>query len=149
MQNDTTTFAARGKRVKISGIIVSREPDTDAGQDDRTEPRYFVLEAETHPQDTIPSSVNLDIESLNRYERQFIIDHCYALVVTPCRAAVLGKVDEIVGRRSLGLTYLGIVADQIDIKALDWSCANPNGLLSDRTILEISGKASAAQKHLP
>jgi hypothetical protein len=79
-----------------------------------------------------PSTINLDIESLSRQERQFIIDHRRRLwasepvsgpaaVSSPCRAIVWGHFDEIVGNRSGELRYVGIVADQVDIAPLPWS----------------------------
>jgi len=133
MSNDATTFQSKGQRVKSNGVIVTNEPDPD-----NSEPRYFTLEAETHLQDTMPTAVNLDIESLNRYERQFVVDHCYTLSVTPCRATVLGKLDKIVGRGSADLAYVGIVTDQINIEVLDPKRANPIGMPSDRVLSEIS-----------
>jgi hypothetical protein len=69
---------------------------------------------------------------------QFIVDHCYSLSVTPCRATVLGHVDEIVGRSSAWLTYLGVVADQVDIVPLDWNTAFREGFLSTRSLIEKS-----------
>jgi len=91
----------------------------------------------------MPTTINLDIESLNRHERQFIIDHCcplwaaepvstLAAVISPCRATVWGHFDEIVGRRAGEIRYVGIVADQVDIAPLTWSAARP-GMLSDRS----------------
>src|SRR6202044_2419286 len=69
ISKDMAKFPAKGQRVKISGVVVVHDPDPDHGPDEQTEPRYFTIEADTHPQDTMPSTVNLDIESLNRHER--------------------------------------------------------------------------------
>jgi hypothetical protein len=90
ISNDKAEIPAEGQRVKVSGLIVVHEPDPE-----NAEPRYFTLEAETYPQDITPTTVNLDFESLNRYERQFIINRC-GLSVTTCRATVLGKIGAIV-----------------------------------------------------
>ena len=79
--------------------------------------------------------VNLDIESLNRHERQFIIDHCHPLWATPCRATVFGHFDEIAGRRSAELKYVGIVADQVDIEPLTWNTARPDWDVSTRSLM--------------
>jgi hypothetical protein len=132
MPNDTTAFRAKGQRVKFSGVIVTHEPDPD---NPPIEPRYFTVQSEFHIQNaapstaktdvTMPTIVNLDIESLNRYERQFMIDHCADQITTPCKAAVFGRIDEIVGRRSGGLRYIGVLADQIDIEALNTDTPNP------------------------
>jgi hypothetical protein len=84
----------------------------------------------------LPTTINLDIESLNRHERQFIIDHCHPVWATPCRATVLGHVDEIVGRRSAWVSYVGMVADQVDIEPLNWSTARPDWLLSTRSLMQ-------------
>ncbi len=138
------TIPAKDEPAKLFGIIVAHEPDPDDYPDERTwKPRYFTLETETPPSSatvahqsgkevSMPTMVNLDIESLNRYERQFIVDHCYSLSVTPCRATVLGHIDEIVGRSSAWATYLGVVADQVDIVPLDSSTAFLEGFLSTR-----------------
>jgi hypothetical protein len=109
-------------------------------------PRYVTMETEMLPSTAaagrqssseivMPTTVNLDIESLNRYERQFIVDHCQPLWATPCRATVFGHFDEIVGRRSEALSYVGIVADQVDITPLTWSTARPGWMLSSRALM--------------
>jgi hypothetical protein len=84
----------------------------------------------------MPTGINLDIESLNRHERQFIVDHCHPVWATPYRAAVFGHFDEIVGRRSARLSYVGIVADQVDIEPLMWSTARPDWELPTRSLME-------------
>jgi len=140
---DGTTFPAKGRPAKIVGVIITNEPDPN---EQSWEPRYFTLESEmlqssaaaSHPDELkMPYTINLDIESLNRHERQFIIDHCYRLWATPCHATVFGHFDEIVGRRSLGLRfrYVGIVADRVDIEPLTWSTARPDGFLSTRSLM--------------
>jgi hypothetical protein len=117
---DGATFPAKGLPAKVAGVIVTHEPDPDDSPDERTsEPQYFTLETEMlAPSATaarqavnelpIPTTINLDIESLNRHERQFIIDHCHLLWATPCRVTVIGHFDEIVGRRprAAGLKYV-------------------------------------------
>jgi hypothetical protein len=140
-QVDNTTFPALGQPVKLVGVIVSDEPDQDDPQ--RFE-RYFTVGAEMQPppagQKTadnpeMPLMINLDIESSNRHERQFITDHCRPAWVTPCRATVFGHFNEIVGRRhSSGLGYIGIVADQVNIEPLNWSTARPGWMLSARSL---------------
>lgn len=123
--------ATSGRRIKLRGLIVTQIPDPDDEPGEKTwEPRYFTLDEETHNPKEMPASVNLDIESLNRYERQFIIDHCAFLSVTPCRATVFGHIGEIVGRRADGVTYVGVIADQVDVEPLDWGRANPDGIPS-------------------
>jgi hypothetical protein len=145
---DDATFPAKGLPAKVFGVIVTNEPDPDDSPEERTsEPRYFTLETETLPPSATLDDqaikelaerpvVNLDIESLNRHERQFIIDHCHHVWTTPCRAAVFGHFDEIVGRRSAGFTHVGIVADQVDIEPLNWSTARPGWGLSTRSLME-------------
>jgi hypothetical protein len=144
---DGTTFPAKGRPAKVVGVIVTHEPDPDDSPDERTsEPRYFTLETEMLPRSATLDDqaikqlaerpvVNLDIESLNRRERQFIVDHCHPVWATPCRATVLGHLDEIVGRRSAGVSYIGIVADQVDIEPLTWSTARPDWELSTRSLM--------------
>ena len=150
ISTDPAMFPSKGRRVKLSGVIITHEPDPDDSPDERISgPRYFTLDGETHRPDTMPETVNLDIESLNRYERQFIVDHCHFLSVTPCRATVLAHIDEIVGRRSMGFTYIGIVADQIDIEPLDWSRANPEGMPSMRMLMEISKGSPSGKRSAP
>ena len=119
-------------------MIVTHTPDLSDNVGQTTwEPHYFTIESEAHPANALPDAVNLDIESLNRFERQFIINHCGGLFsMTPCHATVLGHVDEIVGRRSLAFSYMGIVADQVDIEALDRGTANPDGMPSMRFLIE-------------
>jgi hypothetical protein len=140
LKQQDTPIPGKGRPFKLSGVIVSNEPDPDEKQ---SEPRYFTLEKEDSTL-TIPDgpdeaikfmsehSINLDIESLNRYERQFIIDHCNFLIsvtkrVPPtytsilghgCRATVLGHIDEIPGRSSAYFGYVGLIADQVDIEPL-------------------------------
>jgi hypothetical protein len=142
---DGVTIPAKGQRIKLFGVIVTNEPDPEDGPGERT--RYFTLETETPSPSaavahqsavSMPATVNLDIESLNRYERQFITDHCHSLSVTPCRATVLGHIDAIVGRSSAWQTYLGVVADQVDIVPLDGSSAFREGFLSTRTLIKES-----------
>src|ERR1700676_4070440 len=118
---NSVTFRANGRPAKLVGLIVSHEPDP---QDDPRppdqrawQPSYFTLESEMGWQraasekggnPVMPTTINLDIESLNRHERQFIIEHCrplwaagpvstLAAVISPCRATVWGHFDEIVG----------------------------------------------------
>ena len=146
---DGATFPAKGLPAKVIGVITTNEPDSDDSPDERqSEPRYFTLESEMLP---LPPSeklddraikeltdrpvVNLDIESLNRHERQFIIDHCHPLWATPCRATVFGHFDEIAGRRSAELKYVGIVADQVDIEPLTWNTARPDWDVSTRSLM--------------
>ncbi len=147
---DSATFSAKGRPAKVFGIIVTNEPDPEDNPDERAwKPRYFTLETVAPPpseiarriaanEEFMPETVNLDIESLNRHERQFIIDHCHSLSVTPCRATVLGHIDEIVGLRDLFHTTAGIVADQVDIQPLEWSTAFPDGFPSMRSLIEQS-----------
>jgi hypothetical protein len=157
-REELKSFAAKGRRFKLTGVIVSHETDLDDPPDERqTEPRYFTLVTETPPPESPPrdieaeakalanwsmtSAVNLDIESLNRFERQFIVDHCKFLFSVAlqaqrtfdsvaghgCRATVLGHVDEIVGRSLTwgtgGISYVGLVAEQIDIQPLNLNTA--------------------------
>jgi hypothetical protein len=140
---DGTTFPAKGRHAKIVGVIITNEPD----QNERpSEPRYFTLETEILPSGvtaahqgadkvTMSTTINLDIDSLTRYERQFIVDHCHHLWATPCRATIFGHFDEIVGRRSELVRYVGIVADQVDIEPLNWSTARPDWFLSARSLM--------------
>lgn len=151
---NSMTFPAKGRSAKVVGLIVSHEPDPQDDPDQRTwEPRYFTLESETGWQraatekggnPVMPTTINLDIESLNRHERQFIIDRCRPLwaaepvstltaVISPCRATVRGHFDEIVGRREGEIRYVGIVADQADIAPLTSNAAR-SGMLSDRSL---------------
>jgi hypothetical protein len=148
------TFPAKGRFAKVVGLIVSHEPDPQDEPDQRTwQPRYFTLESEMGWQrvasekggnPVMPTTINLDIESLNRHDRQFIIDHCRPLwaaepvsmlasVISPCRGTVWGHFDEIVGRQAAEIRYVGIVADQVDIAPLTSSAARP-GMLSNRSL---------------
>jgi hypothetical protein len=68
----------------------------------------------------------LDIESLNRDVRQFIIEHCDPvsaewgyLPLTRCKVTVLGHIDEIVGQLTDDVAVVGIVADEVDILPLE------------------------------
>jgi hypothetical protein len=145
---DGATFPAKGLPAKVFGVIVANEPDPDDSPDERiSEARYFTLETEMPPPSATLDDqaikelaerpvLHLDIESLNRHERQFIIDHCHPVWTTPCRATVLGHADEIAGRRSAGFTHVGIVADQVDIEPLNWSTARPGWGLSTRSFIE-------------
>jgi hypothetical protein len=112
---DRATFPAKGWSARLVGIVVTHDPDSEDGV-----PRYFTLEP-VMPQDfsqmgiddknirewAMRPTLNLDIESLNRHERQFIIDRCHFQSATPCRATVLGHIDEIVGRGDGWITYTG------------------------------------------
>lgn len=136
---NSTTFPAKGQLAKLSGVIVTHEPDPDETD---PEPRYFTLETEGVPPDLSDEkdikkfadrpAVNLDIESLNRYERQFIIDHCQLQTMTPCLAVVLGHIDEIVGRTVKGVTHVGVVVDEVDISPLELKNPSPAKAPSQR-----------------
>jgi hypothetical protein len=126
-------------------------PDPEGDPDQRIwEPRYFSLETEMVLRSTtanekgqnpvMPTTINLDIESLNRHERQFIIDHRRPLWVTPCRASVLGHFNQIVSRHSDWTSYVGIVADQVDIAPLTWGTARPDWVLSSRSLMRAHEK---------
>lgn len=136
---NSVTFPAKNRPAKLVGLIVSHQPDPEDDPNQRTwQPRSFTLESEMGWQRStsekggnpvMPAIINLDIESLNRYERQFIIDHCrplwaaeavstLAAVISPCRAAVWGHFDEIVSRRAGEIRYIGLVAEQVDIDSL-------------------------------
>ena len=67
----------------------------------------------------IPASIDLDIESLNRDERQLIQSHCEIVSFTECRVVVLGHIGRISERGDAYIEYRGIVVDQVDIRPID------------------------------
>ncbi len=130
-QAEADNLPANGRRVNLTGVIDMHTPEPGDGGE-----RYFTLDGEARAKGELPDSVNLDIESLNRHERQFILDDCGDLFsTTPCRATVLGHVGEIVGRRSFAFTHTGIVADAVKIEPLNRSTARPDGMPSPRALL--------------
>ena len=125
------------QRVELVGQVVSETPDPSDSENPNWKPRSFNLVGETGAADAIPISVKVDIEGLNRKERQFIIDYCYSFSVTPCRATVLGALDEIVGERDPFFSKAGIVADEVSIKPVDRDMATADGRISEKLLYEL------------
>lgn len=127
-------FPSKGLPIKVVGLVITHQ----------YHPRYYTLNAGSTPTPSqkrdaaMPWSVNLDVESVNPQERQFIIDNCFQLSVTPCRATVLGHLGEIAGRSEGVIKYVGIIADQIDIQPLTWDTAFPGGIPSARSLRAMS-----------
>ena len=118
-------FPLKGQHFKIIGRIVTNIPspeDKDSGSSDEPQwkPRTYQLVGEMPKEQKaeIPI-INLDIESLNRDERQFIQDHCEMLSFTACNAEIFGRVDHTSQKDGTDLDYRGIVVEQADIQPID------------------------------
>jgi hypothetical protein len=120
--------ALEGKSFKLSGRIITETPDPNedsGGGDDDSSDRtwqpqtYQLWSAIPKAKDAMPDIVNLDIESLNRDERQFIQKHCGIVSLTQCNGTIWGHVGRINEGDDTPLHSGGVVVDQMEIAPID------------------------------
>lgn len=119
--------ALEGERFKLTGRIITETPDPneDSGGDDDSSDRTW--QPQTHQiwgampkaKDAMPDTVSIDIESLNRDERQFIEKHCEIISLTECNGTIWGHVGRISQADNSPLQYSGVIVDQVEIKPID------------------------------
>ena len=121
-------FPLEGRRFKLAGRIITETPDpsdssgdTDSDSDPPAwQPRTYELWGPfPKGKGVMADTVRLDIESLNRSERQFIQDHCEMVSLTECNAVVWGHAGRISEGDNSGIQYRGIVVDQVEFQAID------------------------------
>ncbi len=121
-------FPLEGRRFKVLGRIITETPDpsdssgdTDSDNDPPAwQPRTYQLWGPfPKAKNAMPDTVQLDIESLNRSERQFIQNHCEMVSLTECNAVIWGHAGRISEGDNSGIQYRGLVVDQVEIQAID------------------------------
>lgn len=121
-----THFPLEGARLKLVGRLITNTPDPNdeesAERDNAPawQPQTYQLwSGFSKAKNVMPIMIDLDIESLNRDERQFIRTHCEIVSLTQCNAIVWGHVGRISENENSGFQYRGIVVEQIDIRPID------------------------------
>ncbi len=109
---DTSRLPLEGQRFRLAGVIVTEAPDS---ADDH---KYYELWSDFPKKQggKLPVVVPLDIESLNRNERQFIKTFCDTdLWPSPtCRAVIYGHIGTIADQGIADVIVRGLVADEVD-----------------------------------
>lgn len=120
--------ALEGRRFKLTGRIITETPDPNddgrSGDDDSSDKTwqpqtYQLWGAMPKAKDVMPDIVTLDIESLNRAERQLIQKHCEMVSLTECHAIVWGHVGRVGQEDNSPLQYGGVIVDQVEIQPID------------------------------